>query len=36
MRTAIDILVLENCLLYKAEQKPLEKDDNWQQEFEMD
>jgi carbamoyltransferase len=36
MRSAIDILVLENCLLYKAEQKPLEGDDNWQQEFEMD
>jgi carbamoyltransferase len=36
MRTAIDILVLENCLLYKTEQKPLENDDNWQQEFEMD
>ena len=36
MRTAIDILVLENCLLYKAEQKPLEGDTNWQQEFEMD
>jgi carbamoyltransferase len=36
MRTAIDILVLENCLLYKAEQKPLEEDTNWQQEFELD
>jgi carbamoyltransferase len=36
MRSAIDILVLENCLLYKAEQKPLEDDTNWQQEFEMD
>jgi carbamoyltransferase len=36
MRTAIDILVLENCLLYKIDQKPLEGDDNWQQEFEMD
>jgi carbamoyltransferase len=36
MRSAIDILVLENCLLYKTEQKPLEDDDNWQQEFEMD
>ncbi len=36
MRTAIDILVLENCVLYKAEQKPLESDTNWQQEFEMD
>jgi carbamoyltransferase len=36
MRTAIDILVLENCLLYKAEQKPLEGDTNWQREFELD
>src|SRR5207245_4321931 len=36
MRTAIDILVLENCLLYKSDQKPLEGDTNWQQEFEMD
>jgi carbamoyltransferase len=36
MRTAIDILVLENCVLYKSEQKQLENDTNWQQEFEMD
>ena len=36
MRTAIDILVLENCLLHKADQKPLEGDTNWQQEFELD
>ena len=36
MRTAIDILVLENCLLYKSDQKPEEGDTNWQQEFEMD
>jgi carbamoyltransferase len=36
MRSAIDILVLENCLLYKADQKPLEGDTNWQREFEMD
>jgi carbamoyltransferase len=36
MRTAIDILVLENCLLYKENQKPLEGDTNWQDEFEMD
>ena len=27
---------LENCLLYKADQKPLEDDTNWQQEFELD
>ena len=36
MRSAIDILVLENCVLYKADQKPLEGDTNWQAEFEMD
>jgi carbamoyltransferase len=36
MRTAIDILVLENCLLYKSEQNPLENDSNWQKEFELD
>ena len=36
MRTAIDILVLENCLLYKNDQKPLENDTKWQQEFELD
>jgi carbamoyltransferase len=36
MRTAIDILVLENCFLRKEEQKPLEGDTNWQQEFELD
>ena len=36
MRSAIDILVLENCVVYKAEQKPLSEDADWQQEFEMD
>ena len=36
MRTAIDILVLENCLLYKADQKALVGDTDWQQEFELD
>ena len=36
MRTAIDVLVLENCLLYKTDQKPVESDTNWQQEFELD
>jgi carbamoyltransferase len=36
MRTAIDILVLENCLLYKSDQKALENDTNWQKEFELD
>ena len=36
MRSAIDILVLENCVVYKENQKPVEGDINWQQEFEMD
>ena len=36
MRTAIDILAMENCLLLKADQKPLEDDSNWQKEFELD
>jgi carbamoyltransferase len=36
MRTAIDILVLENCVLYKDQQKALETDTNWKQEFELD
>jgi carbamoyltransferase len=36
MRTAIDILVLENCVLYKDQQKAVENDTNWQQEFELD
>lgn len=36
MRTEMDILVLENCILYKSEQKPLENDTDWQQEFALD
>ena len=36
MRTAIDILVMENCVLYKDQQKAVENDTNWQQEFELD
>jgi carbamoyltransferase len=36
MRSEIDILVLENCVLYKSEQKPLEGDTDWRQEFELD
>ncbi len=36
MRTQIDTLVLENYVLNKVDQKPLEGDTNWQQEFEMD
>ncbi len=36
MRTEMDVLVLENCVLYKTRQKPLENDINWQKEFELD
>jgi len=36
MRTEIDILVLENYVLYKNEQKKLQNDENWKQEFELD
>src|SRR5574341_1615767 len=36
MRTEMDVLVLENCLLYKQNQKPLEKDTDWRKEFELD
>lgn len=36
MRTQIDTLVMENCLLKKADQKPWVEDTNWQDEFELD
>ena len=36
MRTELDVLVLENCILEKSQQKPLEGDSNWQKEFELD
>ena len=36
MRTEMDILVLENCVLNKAEQKPLVGDTDWKKEFELD
>jgi len=36
MRTEMDYLVLENYLLAKSEQPAWEKDDSWQQEFELD
>jgi carbamoyltransferase len=36
MRTEMDVLVLENCVLYKTQQKPLVNDTNWQKEFELD
>lgn len=36
MRTEMDVLVLENCVLFKTEQKPLESDSDWRREFELD
>ncbi len=36
MRTEMDALVLENCMLYKANQKPLVEDSDWRKEFELD
>jgi len=36
MRTEIDVLVLENCVLQKAQQPPLLNDTDWRKEFELD
>lgn len=36
MRMEMDVLVLENCVLYKTQQKPLTHDTSWQKEFELD
>jgi carbamoyltransferase len=36
MRTEMDMLVLEDCLLLKEMQKPLEDDGSWRQEYELD
>ena len=36
MRTEIDVLVLENCVLYKTDQKPLVEETDWRKEFELD
>jgi len=36
MRTEMDVLVLENCILKKEDQKPLEGDSDWKKEFELD
>jgi carbamoyltransferase len=36
MRTEMDMLVLENCVLLKENQKPVPKDTNWMNEFELD
>ena len=36
MRTEMDYLVIENCLLSKADQPAWEDTDNWREEFELD
>jgi carbamoyltransferase len=36
MRTEMDALVLENCLLLKPEQPATERDERWRDEFELD
>jgi len=36
MRTDMDYLIMEDCLLDKRQQKPLENDSDWQKEFELD
>jgi carbamoyltransferase len=36
MRTEMDVLVLENCLLYKGEQPPWKENDTWRDELELD
>ncbi len=36
MRTEMDVLVLQNQILYKNEQPEVEKDEKWKQEFELD
>jgi carbamoyltransferase len=36
MRTEMDYLVVENFLLAKTDQPEIEKDDSWQEEFELD
>ena len=36
MRTEMDVLVLENQILYKKEQPKIEKDEDWRDEFELD
>ena len=36
MRTEMDLLVLQNQILYKSEQPKAEKDETWMQEFELD
>jgi carbamoyltransferase len=36
MRTEMDVLVLEDCLLVKGKQPPMEDDGSWRQAYELD
>ena len=36
MRTEMDVLVLQNQILFKSKQPKVEKDETWMQEFELD
>ena len=36
MRTEMDVLVLQNQILFKSEQPKVEKDETWKEEFELD
>ena len=36
MRTEIDALVLEDCVLVKGDQPPFEDDEEWRQTFQLD
>ena len=36
MRTEMDVLVLENQILFKTDQPEQDKDEKWKQEFELD
>jgi len=36
MRTEMDVLVMENCILYKEEQPPWKERDDWRDELELD
>jgi carbamoyltransferase len=36
MRTEMDVLVLESCMLTKADQPPVVEDSDWRKEFELD
>jgi carbamoyltransferase len=36
MRTGMDMLVLEDCVLVKDQQPPVPDDESWRQEYELD